>query len=164
MSANNSCGSSTVQILNVRISELPTITTSYIKGISSSTADIISDLNSDGGVDVTERGICWSLSVNPTISDSKTSDGTATGPLTSTITGLSTGVIYHVRPYATNCSGTGYGSETRYLHIPTGVEIIQNDGFRVFPNPVSGTLNIEYDNDNFKSVRIIKFVRYVNRK
>jgi hypothetical protein len=68
---------------------------------------------------------------------------------------LSTGVIYYVRPYATNCSGTGYGSETRYLHIPTGVDIIQNDGFRVFPNPVSGTLNIEYDNDNFKTVRII---------
>ncbi|MCE2789868.1 MAG: collagen-like protein, partial [Saprospiraceae bacterium] len=37
----------------------------------------------DGGAAVTERGLCWSLNANPTIADSKTSDGTGSGKYTS---------------------------------------------------------------------------------
>jgi hypothetical protein len=155
VAANSSCGSGTMQSLIVNMAELPIISISAIKGISSSTADVISELVSDGGTGITERGICWGNSENPTINDSKTSDGTATGLLTTTIPGVSNGVLYHVRPYATNCFGTGYGSDIKYLHIPTGIDIIQNDGISVFPNPVSGTLNIEYDNDNVKTIRIL---------
>ena len=58
---------------------------------------------------VTERGVCWTTGLNPTISDNRTSDGTGTGSFTSTITGLNSGTTYYVRAYATNSVGTGYG-------------------------------------------------------
>ncbi len=154
VSANNSCGSGTLQTLDIAISGIPIITITHIKGISTSTADVAGELVYDGGTDVLERGVCWSISANPTMDDSRTSDGTSAGPFTSTMTGLSTGVLYHVRSYATNCSGTGYGSDIKYLHIPTGIDLIQDDGICVFPNPFTGILNIEYNNDNITTINI----------
>ncbi|HPZ99684.1 MAG TPA: fibronectin type III domain-containing protein, partial [Phycisphaerae bacterium] len=39
----------------------------------------------------------------------KTFDGTGPGPFSSRVTGLSPGMTYYVRAYATNSAGTGYG-------------------------------------------------------
>jgi hypothetical protein len=65
----------------------------------------------DGGAAVTERGLCWSLNANPTIADSKTSDGTGSGKYTSIPSGLQPNTKYYFRAYATNSNGTGYGNE-----------------------------------------------------
>ncbi len=64
----------------------------------------------DGGALVTERGVCWSVSENPTVSDSKTTDGTGTGSFSSLLTDLLPNTTYYVRSYATNCVGTCYGA------------------------------------------------------
>ena len=48
---------------------------------------------------------------NPTVADSKTTDGSGTGSYTSDITGLTAGTPYYVRAYSTNGAGTAYGSE-----------------------------------------------------
>jgi uncharacterized protein (TIGR02145 family) len=69
--------------------------------------------NDNGGV-VTERGVCWNTTGNPTIAGSKTSDGTGTGGFSSTITSLSAGSVYYVRAFATNSAGTGYGDQIRF--------------------------------------------------
>ncbi len=37
------------------------------------------DVTSDGNGNVTARGICWSTTSNPTITDLHSSDGTGTG-------------------------------------------------------------------------------------
>ena len=92
----------------------PTITTTAVSNIASTGATGGGNVISDGGADVTTRGICWSSSANPTTSDSHTSDGTGTGSFTSSITGLSSGTTYHVRAYATNSKGTGYGSDQMF--------------------------------------------------
>jgi len=66
--------------------------------------------NTNSGV-VTADGVCWSSSnQTPDITDSKTSDSTATGKFTSLLTGLTSGTTYYLRAYATNAGGTGYGS------------------------------------------------------
>ena len=71
-------------------------------------------LNSSGST-VTARGICWGTSTAPTISGPHTTDGTGLGYFTSTITGLTgCGTVYHVRAYATNSTGTGYGNEDTF--------------------------------------------------
>jgi uncharacterized protein (TIGR02145 family) len=67
-------------------------------------------INSDGGMVVTSRGVCWSTNPNPTIAGSKTSDGTGGGSFSSTITDLSAHTVYYVRAYATNSIGTAYGN------------------------------------------------------
>ena len=133
---------------------IPTITTSSIIDASLSTALGGGNVTSDGGSAITARGVCWSTTINPTILNSKTSDGTSLGSFTSTITDLTNGVTYHIRAYATNCKGTGYGSDIPYTHNPTGIENIQTTEISVFPNPITDMLYIEYKNDNYETINI----------
>ena len=89
----------------------PTLTTDAVDYISGNSATSGGSISDNGGAPVLERGICWSISSKPTIVYHKTSDGTGTGPFTSSITGLLLGTKFYVRAYATNSAGTGYGNE-----------------------------------------------------
>ena len=88
----------------------PTVTTTAVSGITGTTATSGGNVTWDAGASVTARGVCWATTANPTTSNSHTSDGTGTGTFTSSLTGLAPGTTYHVRAYATNSAGTGYGS------------------------------------------------------
>ncbi len=91
---------------------MPTLTTTTLSNITSTTAVCGGKITSDGGSIVTERGVCWRASQNPTIADSKSTDGsTGTGSFTASISGLTSNITYYVRAYATNSAGTGYGDE-----------------------------------------------------
>jgi uncharacterized delta-60 repeat protein len=92
----------------------PTVVTSSVSNITDSTATCGGNVISDGGATVTSRGVCWSTSENPSVSDSHSSDGSGTGPFTSSLTGLSPGTTYYVRAYATNSAGTGYGTQRSF--------------------------------------------------
>jgi len=93
---------------------IPTVTTNSINSITTTTASGGGNVTSDGGASVTVRGICWNTSTNPTISNSKTSDGTGTGTFTSNITSLTPNTLYYVRAYATNSAGTAYGNQVSF--------------------------------------------------
>jgi uncharacterized protein (TIGR02145 family) len=95
----------------------PTVVTSSISNITDSTVTCGGNVISDGGATVTVKGVCWSTSENPTVSDSHTTDGSGTGPFTSNLTGLSPGTTYYVRAYATNSTGTGYGTQRNFKTI-----------------------------------------------
>ena len=97
---------------------LPTVTTATITNITQTTATGGGTVTSDGGTTVTARGVCWSTTTNPTISNSKTSDGTGTGTYTSSITGLTANTLYYVRAYATNSVGTAYGNQVSFTTLP----------------------------------------------
>jgi uncharacterized protein (TIGR02145 family) len=90
---------------------LPELTTISVTGVTSSSAVSGGNITLDGGAAVTLRGICWAVAVNPTINDTKTSNGSGTGSFTANITGLTPGSSYHVRAYATNSVGTAYGND-----------------------------------------------------
>ena len=92
----------------------PTVTTTAMSGITSTTAVSGGNITDDGGQAIIERGICWNTSGSPTITDSKTSNGTGTGSFSSNLTGLNSGATYYVRAYATNSIGTGYGDEVSF--------------------------------------------------
>jgi uncharacterized protein (TIGR02145 family) len=87
----------------------PTVTTASVTNLTQSTAECGGNVTSDGGATVTSRGVCWSTNANPTVADSKTTDGSGTGGFTSSITGLAAATPYFVRAYAINSAGTGYG-------------------------------------------------------
>jgi len=89
----------------------PTVETDSVTNITQTTATSGGDVISEGGSSVTARGVCWSMTQNPTLSDSKTTDGSGTGSFTSDITGLTVNTPYYVRAYATNSSGTCYGNQ-----------------------------------------------------
>jgi hypothetical protein len=92
---------------------LPTLSaTSAATAITSSSFTTGGSIGSDGGAFVIARGVVWNTSTNPTISFStKTTDGTGIGNFSSSVTGLTSGVTYYVRAYATNSVGTKYGPE-----------------------------------------------------
>jgi uncharacterized protein (TIGR02145 family) len=101
----------------------PVVTTTAATSIALTTAVAGGNVTDAGGGTVTVRGTCWSTSANPTITDSKTSDGTGTGVFVSNLTGLVQGTLYHIRAYATNSAGTSYGSDltftTSLVSVPT---------------------------------------------
>ena len=102
--------------------QTPTISTTTVRNITGTTATSGGNITSDGGATVTARGVCWSTSSNPTVSNSHTTDGNGTGSFTSSITGLTAGTTYYVRAYATNAAGTAYGNQitfTASIRTPT---------------------------------------------
>ena len=90
------------------------IETKPITNIAPTTATGGGNIKSDGGFPITARGVCWSTSSNPTVSDSHTSNGSGTGSFTSNITGLTLNTFYYVRAYATNSAGTMYGNQVSF--------------------------------------------------
>ena len=98
-----------------RVWELPpTITTSAVTSITTSSASCGGDVVSDGDATITARGVCWNTTGSPTMKDSLTTDGTGKGSFTSHITGLSPNSSYFVRAYATNKNGTAYGATEEF--------------------------------------------------
>jgi uncharacterized protein (TIGR02145 family) len=96
------------------VSQTPTVTTTNITNISTTTATGGGNVIAQGMTAVTVRGVCWSTTQNPTIANNHTSDGTGTGVFISNLTGLSPATIYYVRAYATNTAGTAYGSQVQF--------------------------------------------------
>ena len=96
---------------------LPTVTTDDATDITQTTATSGGNVTSNGGGTVTARGVCWSTSTNPTLTDSHTTDGSGIGTFVSYITGLTANTQYYVRAYATNSVGTAYGNEVSFTTL-----------------------------------------------
>ena len=94
-----------------KVYTLPTVTTSSATNISTTSATIGGNVANDGGMSVTERGVVYSTSQNPTTANSKVTSGSGTGSFTCSLTNLQEGTTYYVRAYATNEKGTDYGNQ-----------------------------------------------------
>jgi len=92
----------------------PVLTTTAVSNISHTTAQGGGNISDDGGSTLTDRGICWSTTNNPTVSDNHSSDGTVAGNFVSLMSGLTPNTTYYVRAYAVNSIGTGYGNEVSF--------------------------------------------------
>lgn len=100
---------------------VPTLTTTQVTGVTASGAASGGNITLDGGDAILSRGVCWSVNANPTIADAKTTDGTGVGTFTSSLTNLSVATMYHVRAYATNAAGTGYGPDVQFMTFPSAI-------------------------------------------
>jgi len=91
---------------------VPYLTTNVVKEVTGTSAISGGVITKSFGTQIAQRGVCWSTTVNPSISDPKTTDGSGTDPFTSTIINLLPSTTYHVRSYATTSDGeTGYGND-----------------------------------------------------
>lgn len=80
-------------------------------GITSSTAASGGNVTDAGNDNITARGVVYATTANPTTASSATTDGTGAGVFTSSLTALSANTQYYYRAYATNSTGTSYGTE-----------------------------------------------------
>lgn len=108
--------------------KLPVVTTDAVTGITLNTAVCGGEITSDNGLDVTVRGVCWSLKPNPTTSNSLTKDAAGTGKFISNIKNLLPDTSYYVRAYATNSEGTAYGLQVTFNTLKDNIFIDQRDG------------------------------------
>ena len=90
---------------------LPKLATSAATSITITTATLGGTSISDGGAPITAKGVCWGLTTNPTTANSKSTTTPGTGQFSTSVTGLTMGTKYYIRCYATNSTGTAYGSQ-----------------------------------------------------
>lgn len=90
---------------------LPTVNTSPVTNITTTSAVAGGEVINDGGGEVTARGICYSITRNPTILDNNVLIDSGIGAFVCNLSNLNRNTTYYVRAYATNSKGTAYGNQ-----------------------------------------------------
>lgn len=103
----------------------PSITTTAVSNVAYTSATVGGDVTSDGGAEVTERGVVYSTSTNPTTANTKKVSGKGLGSFSITLNSLSDGVSYYVRAYAVNKFGTSYGEQVCFTTSGYQLPIVQ---------------------------------------
>ncbi len=96
--------------------DFPQVTTQPVTDITKTSAVSGDSVTYDGGGTITEHGIVWSTSADPTINDNKIVNPSDT-VYSDTITGLTKNTTYHVRAYAINSAGVGYGNDISFTTL-----------------------------------------------
>ena len=98
------------------------VTTNQVTLITSDSALGGGSILDDGGDIIKERGICWSINKNPTVSDSKVASGIGKGSFSIMMKNLSPNTSYNVRAYSISEQGEVYGNEVNFrtqIRIPS---------------------------------------------
>lgn len=93
---------------------IPILTTVTVSEVTVTGGMSGGNITSDGGAEVTARGISWGIGHDPVITGSHTTDGKGTGAFVSSLTDLTPNTLYYIRAYATNSAGTAYGNEVSF--------------------------------------------------
>lgn len=135
----------------------PTVTTENVDQILNTSARGNGTVVADNGNAITERGLCWGTSHNPTTAGSKVIVAGTTGSFVGSLTSLSEGTLYYVRAYATNIGGTTYGNEVSFTSDSSStpeVDIISIAN--IFKTSCAGTLKItDYDYSNSDKIGFV---------
>jgi len=126
------------------ISTSPIVTTQAVNNITRTTATGNGNVVSDGGESITERGIVWNTSTNPTTANGKATSTGTTGAYTASLSSLTSDTLYYVRSFATNSVGTSYGSNVTFTTAsanitPTGGTITTDGNYTVHTFTTGGT-------------------------
>lgn len=123
-----------INITNSSPVVLPQVTTDAVTSITGTSADGAGNVTDEGSSAVTERGVVYSTSINPTTADNKVTSGSGAGAFTGvSMTPLTSSTTYYVRAYAVNSSGTSYGSNESFTTLsgPPSISSVDiNDFFK----------------------------------
>ena len=86
----------------------PQVKTYQVTNVTANSAICWASVDDECGSPVSERGVCWNTTGEPTINDMHQSNGSGVGDYTVEMTGLSGNTTYYVRAYAVNSLGVGY--------------------------------------------------------
>lgn len=93
--------------LSVPDVQFPTVSTSDVSFVSTTSAMGCGSVVNDG-VDIVERGFCWSTHSNPKIYENCENRVIGNGELFVQMSGLSSGTTYYARAYAKSSTGIAY--------------------------------------------------------
>lgn len=98
--------------------DIPTVTTNLVSDITETSVICGGNVVSDGGAEVSLRGLCWSTTDNPTIEDDLSmGGGSGVGSFEMVVDNLTPNTKYYIRAYAVNSQGTSYGEEVVFTTI-----------------------------------------------
>ncbi len=92
----------------------PIVETSPVHEITGSSVLGAGVVISASGGEIIERGLCWGIQPNPTIEDNHIVVGKGIGTFLNGISELESNTTYHIRAYAVNKVGVGYGSDVSF--------------------------------------------------
>ena len=95
----------------------PDVTTLEVNHIGVVSAIAHGQFGQDCGNPVTESGICFSTTHNPTIQNNRVVNNEGVEYFELPLNGLDEGTTYYVRAYATNSAGTMYGEEVSFTTL-----------------------------------------------
>lgn len=95
----------------------PIIHTFEVDNVKAFTAECGGEVFTDCNYAITERGLCYSTTPNPTIEDNRLVNSDDNPSFSGILTGLTEGTTYYVRAYATNSMGVAYGGERSFTTL-----------------------------------------------
>jgi uncharacterized protein (TIGR02145 family) len=90
---------------------LPQVTILSIENITASSLICKCKIVNNGGTSISDKGICWNTSGNPTIYSNTKSSESGSDSFSIEISDLAPGTKYYFRAFAYNSKGRGYGAE-----------------------------------------------------
>jgi uncharacterized protein (TIGR02145 family) len=95
----------------------PTVVTGSVSNVTTTSATVSGSVTVESSIAVTSRGVCYATTQNPTTSNTCVASGSGAGSFSANLTGLTAGVRYYARAYATSASGTNYGSQVDFTTL-----------------------------------------------
>jgi hypothetical protein len=114
---------------------VPSLTTNPVTNIGLEVGTSGGTMVSDGGATVTDRGVCYSTSPNPTINDVRTYDISSTLNFASTLDYLNGNTTYYARAFAINSGGVGYGNQVTFKTLPFATGMTYKKGIIFYVEP-----------------------------
>jgi hypothetical protein len=102
------------------------ITTNPFVTIGSDSAICSGEITSDGGDNITERGICYSINENPTLNNSKVASGSGKGIFTCNLINLQPNTTYYIKAYCLSNQGEIFGKQENFKTLPRRPTISTN--------------------------------------
>lgn len=103
------------EVKTASLSTAPIVMTdSSVTNLTASSTNVSGNVTSDGNAQITERGIVYATTGNPTINGNKVTASGTKGTFTVDLTSLNPKTKYFYRAYATNSLGTSYGEEREF--------------------------------------------------
>jgi hypothetical protein len=93
---------------------IPILLTKSITEISAMGGLSGGQITNSGGGTISERGLCYSTSENPSIYDNKIAVGSTQLSFNASINNATPNTIYYIRSYAINEAGVGYGNQLSF--------------------------------------------------
>lgn len=127
----------------VGVLNLPTVLTTAVSTVSSTSATLGGDVTSNGGVAVTDRGVVYSITAvnaNPEIGGTgvtQDTNGDGIGLFSESVSGLTSNSNYSVKAYAINLDGTSYGSVQTFTTEATVTSTFESVGTGNWSDPTN---------------------------
>lgn len=98
--------------------DLPKVNTLQVTAASSAAMNAQGMVLNEGSSAVTQRGFCWSLQPMPSIADNISIIGSGPGNFSGSIGPMTASTPYYIRAWASNSSGTAYGTQVLVSTLP----------------------------------------------